>query len=469
MPRSAPDLTRGPLVWGLLFLAIPTWGAHFLETAYNIVNGIFVGRVGTESLAAVNASAFFMWLAWSQLNTVSTGTASVVANCVGAGQRDRAERAVSQGVLLGLCLGLLMLAIGLLVRGSVLRAMGLEPAVVALGVRYLGILFTVVPLMAFAAVLGAAMRGYGDARTPTLVDAIVLLMNICLAPILVLGLWGAPRLGVAGAAIATVTSATCGCLILGTLLAVGRLPFHLHRRHAFSTEFMPDILRIGFPTSFSSVIFCLVYMGLTRVIAEFGTQAVAAVGIGHRVESLSFMTCLAFSIAAITMVGQNKGAGELQRAERSAWLAVGLATVVTAVMTVVMVSFPQVLARVFIDDPAVVPVAAGYVRIVGMAQIFMALDVVLEGAFSGAGDTVPPMAISIPLTLARIPLSWLVAVHWHVGIMGVWWVISGLMVLRGFAMAAWFARGRWKTRQVLRASEALPFGDEEALAAARAG
>ncbi|MBM3465513.1 MAG: MATE family efflux transporter, partial [Armatimonadetes bacterium] len=348
---TRPDLISDSIPRGLLYLAVPTWASHFLETSYNVVNGIWVGRVGTDSLAALNASAFFVWLVYSQLATVSTGASALVANAVGAGRRDQAERVAVQALSLALAMGTLLAFLGLALRHAVLELMGLEPGVVALGGAYLGIIFVIIPAMAIDECASAVLRGYGDTRTPTLVWSGVLLINIALAPLLVMGAGPVPAMGVRGAAMATAVGMSCGVLAYAALLGFGRLPFRI-RLADFGAEHMRDVLRVGFPTSFSSVVFCLVYMGLTRVISEFGTEAVAAVGIGHRVESLSYMTCLALSIATITMVGQNKGAGRLDRAERSAWTAVGFGVAVTAVITLVMTVFSVPLARVFSDDPA---------------------------------------------------------------------------------------------------------------------
>lgn len=463
--RPSLDLTRAPILRGVLALAVPVFASQFLETSYNVVNGIWVGRVGTDALAAINASAFFVWLVYSQLGVVSTGTASLVANYVGADRRDDARRVAAQSLVLGLLVAVALSFVGVAVHGAVLRLMGLDAGVVEQGRSYLRLIFLALPMMAVDEVMAAVLRGYGDTRTPTLVWAGVLLVNIGLVPIFVHGYGPVPALGIQGAGVSTAIAMTCGVLAYGVLAWRGRLGFHFGRGDFTQRHFMRDILRIGFPTSFSSVVFCLVYMGLTRVISEFGTAAVAAVGIGHRVESMSYMTCLSFSMAAVTIVGQNKGAGHLDRAARAAWVATTIAALCTLCYSIVMISCGGPLARVFTDDAAVVEAASAYIRIVGFSQVFMALDIVLEGAFSGAGDTVPPMVIAIPLTLARIPAAWYVSQRLGWGLSGVWWVITGLMILRGIVMALWFARGGWKLRAVLRPTDPIEIAGVEDAAA----
>lgn len=440
----------------MLALAIPVFASQLLEMSYHFVNGIWVGRAGLDALAALNAAAFFVWLVYSQMQVVSTGTASLVANRVGAGRREEARRVASQALTLGVVVAVLLGACGLLAHRPVLQAMGLSPSVVELGSAYLQVVFLILPMMALDEVMAASLRGFGDTVTPTVVWGGVLVLNIALLPICVSGYggWTAP-LGIVGAGLATGIAMSGGVIAYLALAAMGRLPFQISAEGLLRRDFVPDILRIGFPTSFSAAIFSIVYMGLTRVISGFGTEAVAAVGIGHRVESLSYMTSMAFSLAALTMVGQNKGAGLLARASRCAWWAAGLAAALSLAFTAVMLAASVPLARLFADDAQTVAIASAYIRIVGLSQVFMAVEVVLEGAFSGAGDTIPPMAIGVPLTLARIPVAWYVAQHLQMGIEGVWWVITALMIVRGIAVAAWFARGRWKQVDVARSDFAL--------------
>lgn len=437
-------------------MAIPIFASQILETSYHFIDGIWVGRTGLDALAALNAAAFFVWLVYSQMQVVSTGTASLVANWVGAGRPDEARRAAAQALTLGVVVAVVFGACGLLVHRPVLKAMGLEPRVVSLGSVYLQVLFLTLPVMTVGEVMAAILRGFGDTVTPTVVWAGVIVINISLLPFCVSGYGGwLPPLGILGAGLATGFAMSGGVVAYLALATTGRLPFRITVEGLLRRDFVPDILRIGLPTSFSAAIFSVVYMGLTRVISGFGTEAVAAVGIGHRVESISYVTSMAFSLAALTMVGQNKGAGQLGRAVRCAWWATGLAAGLTLLYSVGMIVGSVSLARLFTDDPKTVAIASAYIRIVGLSQVFMAIEVVLEGAFSGAGDTVAPMVIGVSLSLARLPVAWVVVEKLGLGVQAVWWVITVLVVVRGLAMAAWFARGRWKQGSVVPADLAL--------------
>jgi putative MATE family efflux protein len=207
-------------------------------------------------------------------------------------------------------------------------------------------------------------------------------------------------------------------------------------------------VRIGIPISISGVVFCVVYLFVNRITAGFGTEAVAALGIGNRIESINYLISFGFSTAVATLVGQNLGAGNPDRAAELAYKTVKLITSFTGFTAILFLIFPEILIRFFVDDPAVVDAGRSYVRILALSQILMGWEIVLEGAFSGAGDTVPPMIVSIPGSILRIPLAWWLAIVLGWGVTGVWWTITISSVLKGTALLIWFSLGRWKTRQV---------------------
>ena len=148
------------------------------------------------------------------------------------------------------------------------------------------------------------------------------------------------------------------------------------------------------------------------------------------------------------MVGQNRGARQADRAEQAAWRSVRLVSYVTITMGILMFLIPEYLVRIFINDPEVVRIGAFFLRILSISQFFMGLEIVLEGAFSGAGNTIPPMCTSIPLSFARIPLAYVLAYNCSMGIQGVWWAISMTSIIRGTLIALWFRKNRWKTRKL---------------------
>jgi Na+-driven multidrug efflux pump len=165
-------------------------------------------------------------------------------------------------------------------------------------------------------------------------------------------------------------------------------------------------------------------------------------------ESFSYLMCFGFSIAASTMVGQNLGAGKPDRAAKCAWGATGIAIALTFVTSVLFITVPSSIASVFTDDPEVLNIAIYYLIILGLSQITMAIEIVLEGAFGGAGDTLPPMIVMIPGSLARIPLAYWLCFTLDWGINGVWWTLTITTTVKAIILALWFKRGKWKAKKV---------------------
>jgi putative MATE family efflux protein len=202
------------------------------------------------------------------------------------------------------------------------------------------------------------------------------------------------------------------------------------------------------PIATQQLIFIAVYWFLIRIVHHFGEPAGAAMGIGNRMESLSYLTCSGFAMAASTMVGQNLGAGNPDRAEKCAWGAAGLAVAFTTAMGAIFVIFPNLIVNIFTDDQSVHVIAADYLIILGLSQMTMALEIVIEGAFAGSGDTIPPMAVMIPGAVVRVPLAYYLAFDLGWGINGVWWTLTITTTIKAIILAIWFRRGRWKLRKL---------------------
>jgi Na+-driven multidrug efflux pump len=208
------------------------------------------------------------------------------------------------------------------------------------------------------------------------------------------------------------------------------------------------VIRIGLPNAFSMTLFPFVYMVLIRIPVQYGAHQVAALRIGHTVEGMSFFLAIGCSMATATLVGQNLGAGKPERAARAAWLTASLVSAVLAVFSLAFGLLPESIAAIFTPEPATVQASAVYLRILAFSQVFMGLEIALGGGFNGAGDTVWPMLVNVPLNLLRIPAAYLLADSLGWGVTGVWWAISGSSVLKGLLLTGLFASGRWARRRV---------------------
>jgi putative MATE family efflux protein len=314
--------------------------------------------------------------------------------------------------------------------------------VTSLGTTYLSTFLIGTPLVYGFFAVDAAFRASGDTRTPFILLLTSVAITLVLDPVLILGLGPFPRLGIAGAAIATIGTRGAA-FVMGASIAARR---GIMRFGAIRPEAVLAVCRVGLPTAITGITFSLIYIVLTRTTTRFGTPALAALGIGHRVESWLFMIGVGFGAATAAIVGQNLGAGEPDRASRAGWLATGYCTILGALACILELVFPRQFASLFTDDPAVVAEAVKYLRIASFSQLAVCAEIVLEGALGGAGDTIPPMLTSTALTASRIPLAAWTAGRW--GSAGIWAVISFTAIGRGIAMSALWLKGGWRSKRI---------------------
>ncbi len=424
-------------------LARPAVAAALLQTLFNITDTFWVGRgLGPAALAGVSTGGFAVWMVLSLAELTAAGLTAVASRRHGEGRPRAAAATVYQATLMALALSLVVGLGGLAGLHGLFALMETPAPVTTQGAGYLSTYLSGVPIVFAYFVMDAAFRAAGDTRTPFYLLGGAVALNLLLDPVLILGLGPAPRLGIAGAAGATLlTRAGAGAIGYGLLLRRG-----LVVRERLDLRAWRPMAAIGLPTAAGGAVFAFVYILLTRITSRFGTAALAALGVGHRIESLSYMACVGFGFAAATAVGQNLGAGAPERARASGVSAARHALVATAAAAVAFVLVPRTLVGLFTHDPAVIDAGASYLRIVAVAQLFMSLDLVLESAMAGAGYTLLPMAASLTLTVARLPLAaWLAG---PLGLAGIWWTISLTAAARGVSVASIWRLGGWRRRVV---------------------
>ncbi len=450
MAKELINITEGSISRQIFRLAWPAVGAMFLRTANSIADAVWVGRLGASEMASVISSMFVIWIMFSVFEIVWTGAVAVLSRFYGARLIDKVSHASRQAILLAVIGSIVVGIVGYLSAGTMFDIMETAADVKAYGTVYLQIAFMSTLFIVLDELFSAIFRATGDTKTPLIISSIGIILNICLDPVLIFG-WGPfPKMGVAGAAIATVTAYIVGFALYLLAIKRGKLTFDFN----FTRKLRPDfrmfvqMLRIGLPPATAGVTFSVVYLFMNRITTSFGTNAVAALGIGNRLESISFLICFGFSMAVSTLVGQNLGARQPDRAARSTWYTLGYAGIFTAIISVLFATIPRLISRAFIDDPAVADIAVDYLMILAISQTFMAAEIVLEGAFAGAGDTLPAMIVSIGGSIARYPLAYYIAITLGVGVNGVWWAITSTTVVKGMILMYWFSRGKWKTKEV---------------------
>jgi putative MATE family efflux protein len=440
---TAGALTVGPLRPVVLKLAAPAVAMMACHFSFNLIDSIWVGRlIGPAALAAVSTAGFYVWVALSLGEMVEIGLTAVAARRHGERNPEAAARAAAAAVLYAVAAGAVVSLVGLLVMDSLFRLMTVPPEVAQLGHTYLATWLLGAPLVFGFFAVEATFRAAGDTRTPFLMLAGSVIVSIGLDPLLIAGVGPFPRLGVEGAALASVM-VRGGGFLLGVVIALRR---GLIRIAAPDWRALPSIIRIGAPLSFAGVLLSGIYMLLTRFTSRFGTPALAALGVGHKMEGLGFIAISGFSLAASALVGQNLGAGQEARAREAVRLTVQYCLVVTVTTAVAFLVIPETFVRLFTSDAAVIADGALYLRVIAFAQIGQSFELILEGALAGAGYTFWPQVVSTSLTALRIPLAaWWVGA---MGLLGIWLTLSVTAILRGVAMIVFWRSGRWRSAMV---------------------
>jgi putative MATE family efflux protein len=435
-------ITHGPLDRAILTLAGPAVGTTLFQVLFNITDTFWVGRtLGAVALAGVSIASYSIWVMVSIGELVGVGLTAVSARRHGEGDPAAAARAAGTGLVLAALLGIAVGVAGILLLAPLLAVMNAAPDVTTVAREFLVVQFAGAFLIYGYFVVAATFRSAGDTRTPFVLLGASVLLNVVLDPLLILGIGPFPELGVYGAALATVLTRALACIVGLALLVRRRMILA-----DWSTRTARTIARVGAPTMLTGVLFSLIYIWLARVTASFGTPALAALGLGHKIEGVNYMICIGFAIAAETVVGQNLGAAQPERARQAGWTTARFALMPATVIAIVFLAAPEALVRIFTDDPPTIAAAALYLRAVAIAQLALPFETVLEGALAGAGFTLWPMTAVVSLNALRIPLAPLVAAEW--GLAGVWWLLSLTAMARAAALVAFWRWGRWRESRV---------------------
>ncbi len=447
-PRN--EIVHGPLDRVLLRLAGPAILAKALSAALALVDVFWVGRLGAAPMAAVNTGFFASWILQAATALTAAGILAHVSRHIGAGDRAGAGRAAAQGLVLGILIGTILGTAVWFGAPQLFELLGTAPEVREPGVVYLRILFLAAPLTFTVTNCEAIMRAAGNTRTPLLVMGGMVLFNAVLDPLLIFGLGPFPRLEVLGAALATFLAQLFAVLVFaGRALAKDR-SFPLSKPALLRIEraLAAQMLRVGTPPMAIGVLFSLIYLFLSGVAARLGTLELAVLGLGNRTEALTYLVSSGFAAATAAVLGQNLGAGSPERAARAAWRSAQWMGLYGTIVGAALMVWPRQVLALFTADEGVLATGTTYTRILGLCHGLMAVEIVLENAFAGAGDTLPPLLISVPINVLRVPLVLWLVYGLDAGILGIGWLLSITASLRGVIAILWFRRGRWKEKRL---------------------
>ena len=443
------DYTEGSIDRAIVLLAIPMVLELALESVFAVADVFFVSRIGADAVATVGLTESMLTIIYAFAIGLSVGAMATVARRIGEKDDDGAARAAVQAIALGFFVAVPAGLAGAFFAPRLLHLMGAPPGVMA-NSAYTSIMLGMNGVILMLFLINAVFRGAGDAAIAMRVLWFANAINICLDPCLIFGLGPFPRLGVVGASVATTTGRGIGVLAQLYWLSRGDGRIVIRRSHLrLDPKVMLNMVRLSGSAVLQSLIGTTSYVGVVRIVAAFGADALAGYTIGIRMIIFAMLPSWGMSNAAATLVGQNLGAGRPERAEVSVWRTALFNMFFLGGISIVFLVFAPLLVSAFTSDPIVAGHAVRCLRIVSAGFVFYAYGMVLSQSFNGAGDTMTPTLLNLVcFWMFEIPFAYLLARVIGIGPQGVFWALASAFSLFAVLCAAIFRKGRWKLKQV---------------------
>jgi len=433
----------------IIRLAWPVLAQNIARSfAIAILDSYWIGKLGSEPLAAIAVGSFMSWGIYALGEMIPIGTNALVAQSTGAKDKQAERHIATLNLFNSVFLGLIIAAVFIPLLPLLYSFTNMDAPKVVLANQFLYPILIGLSSVILFETSSAIFRGSGNTRTPMQLLLIVFGIKAVLTPLLVF----TAGFGIMGASIATVTSYGIGFIIALQILRRHDLIESLRKKFRsiisdtkYNLKVTLESIRIGIPLSLEGLAFSFIYIFVSRYVADFGTVGLASLGIGHRSEAIPYQVGEAFAIVASVLVGQCIGARNPERAERIAWRVLLLSWIPMAVYSLLLATMPDKIAGIFTDDPDIIQTTKVYNLLASVGVFFAMSEAIFAGAFAGAGNSLPPLAIYLPVTILRIPLCALLAPIY--GMNGIWIAIFSTSVTKGILIAFWFKLGRWKKRK----------------------
>lgn len=447
---SQQDFTAGPMRRAILLLAIPMVLEMCMESLFGIVDIFWVARLGAAATAAVGLTESVESLVYGVAMGLAMATSAMVARRTGEKDPAGAARAAGQGITLALIVALAVGIPGSLLARQILEVMGAKAEVVATGAGFTRIIQASSPVIMLLFVINAIFRGAGDAAVAMKVLWFANGLNIVLDPIFIFGLGPIPAMGVTGAAVATTIGRSAGVCLQLYLLANSRSRVHVLPRYLRpDPQIMGRLVRVALNGMAQTLIPTASWAMLVRIIAVSGSAALAGYTIAIRIVIFTLLPAWGLSNAAATLVGQNLGAKQPERAEASVWLTGRYNMAFLGGLGLLFVVFPAPMVALFTHDREVARYGEACLRTISYGYLFYAYGMVLVQAFNGAGDTATPTWINLGCYWAfQIPLAWTLAMPFAWGAKGAFWAVPAAESMLALVAILLFRRGTWKQQRI---------------------
>ncbi len=444
------DFTSGSIRKAVFMLSIPMILEMMMESIFFLVDAYFVSSLGANAIATVGLTESVLTLVYAIAIGLSMGVTAIVARRVGEGDTEKASQTTVQSIFLGVLLAAIIGTLGILFPKELLTLMGGSPELVAEGYGYTQILLGGNVTIMLLFIINAAFRGAGDASVAMRVLIISNFLNIILDPLFIFG-WGPiPAFGVKGAAIATTIGRGTGVVIQLLILIYGWSRIKIGwKEFVLKAGMMFNLIKVSLGGIGQFIIGTSSWVFLMRIMAEFGSEALAGYTIAIRVLMFTLMPSWGMSNAAATLVGQNLGAKKPDRAELSVWRTGKYNAIFMGIVSVFYLLFAETIIKIFTEDAAIITFGALSLRVIAAGYIFYAYGMVIIQSFNGAGDTKTPTVINFfCFWLFQLPFAYLTAILLDFGAAGVLMAITFAEVLIAVIGIVWFKRGNWKRVKV---------------------
>lgn len=429
--RRDIDLTKENIKKSLIKLSIPLTLTAFVQIAYTLVDMVWIGRLGADAVAAVGVSYFLAWIAEALGLISKIGGGVYASQAYGRKDYDLTSLILKNSYIQGALISIIYIILILIFKKAFIGFYDLGDRVSGLADDYLTITALGYFFVFLNPIFSQSFYSIGESITPFKINTIGLVLNIVLDPVFIFGLGPVPRLGIKGAAIATVTGQASVFLIFLFVMRkkIGVIKNSL-KDFTLSRKWQKRIFILGLPVSLISGIHALITIVLNKLMANFGPRPVAVYSIGSQLESISWKTTEGCQVVIQSLIAQNYGAGLIKRVKESVKESLKLVGIIGLVATIILFVFRNSLFKVFVpDDLETIKLGSYYLAILSTSQFMQALEIGSTGIFQGLSDTRTPAIISVVLNAARIPLSF--AFIPFMGVLGIWFSMTISSILKG--------------------------------------
>ena len=434
MKNSKLNILEGDIKSVLYTLSLPIILSNFLQTMLNMVDMIWVGKLGSDAVSAVGTASFYLNVSMALTTLVCIGTGVKIAHALGARKHQDSQVYIKNAMFISMILAILFCILMALFIDPLIGYFELNNVLIeTMTKEYLLHSLIGVPVMFLVMLYTTVYTSYGQTKITFVANAVGLVFNIISDPLFIFGFGSFNGYGVAGAAIATNISRIFTLILL---VYYSNEDIKQSFKVKLNLDKMKEVLHMSYPVTLQRLIFIYIGMIMAKLIISFGVEAIAVQKIGIQIESISYVTIGGLQGSIAAFIGQNYGNQNYDRIHEGFKISVRYVFIFSLFITAAFYFFPEAIFSVFIKEPDAIKEGANYLRILSISQLFMCIELLTVGAFNGIGRTfIPPIATTI-LTAIRIPIGMYLSKIY--GLSGVWWSITISSILKGAVLYIWF-------------------------------